>query len=107
MRHADLVLYPSSAEGFGFVPYEAAHFGTPTIFTRFGPLIELAPDIPVSALDWSPEALAAAADALLSDPAQARLQVESCLDAGSKYTWPATAERLTELYRQVMATPPR
>ncbi len=49
MRHADLVLYPSSAEGFGLVPYEAARFGTPTLFTRFGPLHELAPDIPVAA----------------------------------------------------------
>jgi glycosyltransferase involved in cell wall biosynthesis len=102
-----LVLYPSSAEGFGFVPYEAARFGTPTLFTRFGPLAELAPDIPVSAEDWSPDALAAAADALLSDPAQARVQVESCLAAGTKYTWAATAERLTDLYRHVMAIPPR
>jgi glycosyltransferase involved in cell wall biosynthesis len=107
MRHADLVLYPSSSEGFGFVPYEAARFGTPSIFTRFGPLTELAPDIPVSALDWSPEALATAADVLLSDPAQARLQVESLLNAGSKYTWAGTAERLTELYRHVMAIAPK
>jgi glycosyltransferase involved in cell wall biosynthesis len=107
MRHADLVLYPSSAEGFGFVPYEAARFGTPSIFTSFGPLKELAPDIPVSAENWSPDALAAAADVLLSDPSQARLQIESCLAAGTKYTWAATAERLTELYRNVMAIAPR
>jgi glycosyltransferase involved in cell wall biosynthesis len=106
IRHADLVLYPSSAEGFGFVPYEAARFGTPTLFTRFGPLQELAPDIPVAAEDWSPETLAAAADSLLSDPAQARAQVESCLAAGAKYTWTATAERLTDLYRQIMALAP-
>ncbi len=59
MRHADLVLYPSSAEGFGLVPFEAARFGTPTLFTRFGPLQELAPDIPVAAEDWSPDTLAA------------------------------------------------
>ncbi len=107
MRHADLVLYPSSAEGFGLVPYEAARFGTPTIFTRFGPLQELAPDIPVAAEDWSPDTLAAAADALLRDPAQARAQVESCLTAGTKYTWAITADRLTDLYRHVMALAPR
>jgi glycosyltransferase involved in cell wall biosynthesis len=107
MHHADLVLYPSSAEGFGLVPFEAARFGTPSLFTRFGPLQEMAPDVPVAAEDWSPEALAAAADALLSDPAQARVQVESCLDAGAKYTWAATAERLTDLYRDVLSLPPR
>ena len=107
MRHADLVLYPSSAEGFGLVPYEAARFGTPTLFTRFGPLQELAPDIPVAAEDWSPESLADAADSLLSDPAQARAQIESCLAASTKYTWAATAERLANLYRHVMALTPR
>ena len=106
VRHADLVLYPSSAEGFGLVPYEAARFGTPTLFTRFGPLQELAPDIPVSADDWSPDTLAEAADSLLSDPALARLQVESCLAAGTKYTWAATAEGLADLYRHVMALTP-
>ncbi len=107
MRHADLVLYPSSAEGFGLVPYEAARFGTPTLFTRFGPLQELAPDIPVAAEDWSPESLADAADSLLSDPAQARAQIESCLAASTKYTWAATAERLANLYRHVMVLTPR
>ncbi len=107
IRHADLVLYPSSAEGFGLVPYEAARFGTPTLFTRFGPLEELAPDIPIAADNWSPDALAEAADALLSDPAQAHVQVESCLAAGTKYTWEATAERLIDLYRHVMALVPR
>jgi glycosyltransferase involved in cell wall biosynthesis len=107
IRHADLVLYPSSAEGFGLVPYEAARFGTPTLFTRFGPLQELAPDLPVAADDWSPDTLADAADLLLSDPALSRTQVESCLAAGTKYTWSATAERLADLYRHVMALTPR
>ena len=107
MRHADLVLYPSSAEGFGLIPFEAARFGTPTVFTRFGPLQELAPDIPVAADDWSPDSLADAADSLLSDPVQARAQVESCLAAGTKYTWDATAERFADLYRHVMALTPR
>jgi glycosyltransferase involved in cell wall biosynthesis len=32
LRHAALVLYPTSAEGFGLVPDEAAAFGTPTVF---------------------------------------------------------------------------
>jgi glycosyltransferase involved in cell wall biosynthesis len=107
IRHADLVLYPSSAEGFGLVPFEAARFGTPTLFTRFGPLQELSPDTPVAADDWSPDTLADAAESLLSDPALARLQVESCLAAGTKYTWAATAERLADLYRHVMALTPR
>jgi glycosyltransferase involved in cell wall biosynthesis len=42
LSHADVVLYPTSAEGFGFIPYEAAALGTPTVFTSFGPLKEIA-----------------------------------------------------------------
>ena len=107
MRHADLVLYPTSAEGFGLVPFEATRFGTPTLFTGFGPLELLAPDMPIVAKDWSPDALTMAAESLLSDPALAKAQVESCLAAGTKYTWEATAERLSDLYRHVLALSPR
>ena len=39
-RHAAVVLYPTSAEGFGLVPFEAARFGSPTVTVGFGPLLE-------------------------------------------------------------------
>ena len=42
LRHASLVWYPTSAEGFGLVPFEAAAFGTPTVAVGFGPVEELA-----------------------------------------------------------------
>ena len=37
LRHSSVVLYPTSAEGFGLVPFEAASFGTPTVAVGFGP----------------------------------------------------------------------
>ena len=49
LKNAELVLYPTTAEGFGLVPFEAAALGTPTLFTRFGPLREMFP------LDFLPE----------------------------------------------------
>ncbi len=107
VRHADLVLYPTSSEGFGLVPFEAARFGTPTVFAGFGPLAELAAAVPVVAADWSPESLAAAAEKLLTDNVLAKAQIASCLDVATNYTWAATAERLTELYRRTMSLPPR
>ena len=50
LANARAVLYPSSAEGFGFVPYEAAVLGTPASFAGFGPLKEnsTATDLPAS-----------------------------------------------------------
>ena len=105
LRHASLVLYPSSAEGFGLVPFEAARFGTPTVYVGFGPLAEIGGDQPITARDWKPESLADAAEALLSDPALAARQVEACVAAGTEYTWAGTAERLVALYRQVLLHP--
>ena len=105
LRHASLVLYPTSAEGFGLVPYEAARFGTPTVHVGFGPLDEVGGDLPVRARDWHPESLADAAEALLADPALARAQVASCLEAGAAYTWEQAADRLVEAYRTVLAKP--
>lgn len=46
IREADLVLYPSGSEGFGFVPFEAAALGTPTLFPNVSSLEELLPNAP-------------------------------------------------------------
>ncbi|MGH9264628.1 MAG: glycosyltransferase [Acidimicrobiales bacterium] len=105
LRHAALVLYPTSGEGFGLVPFEAARFGTPTAFVPFGPLAELAGDLPVMAADWSPASLAAAAARLLDDAGLARAQVEATVAAGNRWTWDATAAKLTTIYRAMLARP--
>ena len=108
LRHASLVLYPTSAEGFGLVPFEAAQFGTATVCVPFGPLLELgAAELPVHAKDWSPEALADAAERLLGDPAVARAQVAACLAAGGQYSWARAAAEFAAAYRTVVALPPR
>lgn len=107
LRHASLVLYPTSAEGFGFVPFEAARNGTATVAVPFGPVAELAGDLPVVAEGWTAEAMADAAERLLRDPALAQQQIEACLAAGSHYTWSRAAEQLAAVYRSVMARPRR
>ena len=107
LRHASVVLYPTSAEGFGLIPYEAARFGTPTVLVPFGPLAEVVGDLPVRAADWSPAALADATEALLGDPALARAQVAAALGAGQDFTWAATAAKLVEVYRSLLAQPAR
>jgi glycosyltransferase involved in cell wall biosynthesis len=107
LRHAALVLYPTSAEGFGLVPYEAARFGTPTVLVPFGPLGEVVGDLPVTAADWSASSMADAAERLLADPATARDQVAAALASGGDFTWDATAAKLVEVYRSLLAAPAR
>lgn len=107
LRHAALVLYPTSAEGFGLVPYEAARFGTATVHVSFGPLAEVAPDLPVAAAGWAPKELAEACRALLADPDLYQAQIAAVLRAAQTYTWDRTAELLVSAYRQVLSRPRR
>jgi glycosyltransferase involved in cell wall biosynthesis len=107
LRHASLLLYPTSAEGFGLVPYEAARFGTPTVAIPFGPLREVNPLAPVWSADWAASSVADAAEALLHDPDVAREQVEATVAAGALYSWEYTADRLVEAYRTLLGWPAR
>jgi hypothetical protein len=104
LANAAVVLYPTSAEGFGFVPYEAAIMGTPTTFADFGPLREIsgATGLPAG---WSVEAHAADVVALLGD-AQARDRRVSELRATiAAHTWYGFAEQLTGFFERITHLP--
>lgn len=105
MANAAAVVYPSSAEGFGFVPYEAAALGTPSTFTSFGPLAEISrvTDVPRS---WSVEAYANDVIALLDDPEFARTRVESLRAVILESTWEGFAERLLDFFQRIDGLPP-
>jgi glycosyltransferase involved in cell wall biosynthesis len=107
LRHASVVLYPSGAEGFGLVPFEAARFGTPTVLVPSGAIGEVVGELPVASRDWDPASLAEAVVALTRDPELAAQQLSATLRAGTRYTWERTAGRLVEVYRALLATAPR
>lgn len=106
LRHAAIVLYPTSAEGFGLVPFEAAAMGTPTAHVNFGPLRELidSPDLP---RDWDPVKMADYCQQLLQDPQQGARNIRHILASGAALTWDATATDLVHAYRQILAGAPR
>jgi glycosyltransferase involved in cell wall biosynthesis len=107
LRHAAVVVYPTSAEGFGLVPFEAAWFGTPTVNVAFGPLHEIAGPLPVEADDWDAGSVADAVERILRDPALAARQVECLVAASAGFTWQRTADRLARLFRTMLWTPAR
>jgi glycosyltransferase involved in cell wall biosynthesis len=107
LRHASICLYPTANEGFGLVPFEAARFGTPTVFTRVGPLAEVLDGVPVVATSWDPTELAGCCQRLLDDPQLAVEQVTATLKSGTRYTWDETASRLVRAYRELLAQPIR
>lgn len=106
LRHASIVLYPTSAEGFGLVPFEAASMGTPTAHVSFGPLKELI-DSPELPQDWDPLHMADYCHQLLQEPDQAAKNVKHVLASGNHLVWATTAADLTLAYRQTLAAPPR
>lgn len=104
LANATAVLYPTSAEGFGFVPYEAAALGTPTVFTDFGPLREISG---VSGLpnSWSLDKHAADLVRLLSDPAARDERVALLRAAIARHTWSDFAAQLVTFFDTITRIP--
>ncbi len=104
LAHAEVVLYPSSAEGFGLVPYEAAVLGTPTVFTDFGPLREIA-DVPGMPTTWSIDAHAADLVELLSNPQSRVDRVTALHRAIERHSWSEFARSLADFFARVTRLP--
>ena len=104
-RHAALVLYPSTVEGFGLVPFEAAQHGVPTLATRRGSLDEVLPaDIPV--LDgFEVSDGADRAWKLLHDSTAAKALTCALQERSRSFTWDLTAQRLIGLFHEALRQP--
>jgi glycosyltransferase involved in cell wall biosynthesis len=105
LAEAAAVLYPSSAEGFGFVPYEAAALGTPSTFTAFGPLAEISgvTDVPAT---WSVEDHAEDLIAVLNDPERAQKRVTDLRTAIARSTWDSFAAGIVDFAWKIANMPP-
>lgn len=104
LANADAVLYPSSSEGFGLVPYEAAALGTPTVFTDFGPLREIsgAHRLPAT---WSLEQHADDLVALLSSPDARAGRIAELEAAIGRHSWAGFAEQLVLFFERITRMP--
>ena len=99
LRQAEAVLYATSAEGFGLVPFEAAALGTPTAFVKFGPLLETLPDVDAS-VAWQVRPFADHVLRLLANPAA---QVAQIRTAGAALTWSAHVDQILAGYQYLMS----
>ena len=96
-----LVVYPTIHEGFGLVPFEAAHHRVPCIWAAGTSLREVLPDGVGEIVAWDPMRSADRALKLLRDERARQHQIQAVRRAGSELTWDATAARLLELYDSV------
>jgi len=105
-RAATLVLVPSHSESFGLVALEAQACGTPVVAAAVGGLRTAVRDgfsgVLVDGHD--PEVWARVLAGLVGSPARLAELSRGALAHASRFGWPATADRLIEVYTGVMAS---
>lgn len=100
---AELFLFPSLYEGFGFPPLEAMACGTPVLASAAGSLEEILGDGARLLREFDPDAWAAEIRRLLADPAARQAGIDKGRRQAALYRWQETARRTWELYRRVAA----
>ena len=99
-RAADVLLVPSRSESFGLVAVEAQACGLPVVAAAVGGLAHVVADGESGVLvsGWDPGDYAAALRRLLTDAGWAARLSAGARAQAERFSWPATADRLLELY---------
>jgi glycosyltransferase involved in cell wall biosynthesis len=105
LRRAGLVIYPTTNEGFGLVPFEAANAGLPCMWAPGTSLSEILPDSAAEIVAWDADQSADRAVELLRDDRRREQNVAAVRAAGKDLTWDATAAHLLELYEAACDAP--
>jgi GT2 family glycosyltransferase/glycosyltransferase involved in cell wall biosynthesis len=107
LAHATAVVYPTIAEGFGLIPFEAADAGLPCLFASGTSLAEVLPSDIATLVPWDAEASADAVIELLHDGQARSEHVRTLRMASARFTWRRTAQSLDQVYREAAASPTR
>jgi glycosyltransferase involved in cell wall biosynthesis len=104
-NRARLLCYAPYLEPFGLVALEAMACGTPVVAVAEGGTREsIRPDVTGVLTMRDVDAFARAVDELASDPARAaRLAAAARDDVATRWTWPASAERLEQALEHCVA----
>jgi D-inositol-3-phosphate glycosyltransferase len=103
-RAADMVLVPSHSESFGLVALEAQACGTPVVAAAVGGLRTAVRDGYSGVLvdGHDPGVWARVLGGLLESPGQLSRLARGAREHAAAFNWPATAERLVEVYTGAM-----
>jgi len=105
MRRATALVLPSEWEAYGLVLLEAMAAGTPVVATTVGALPEVLEHGRAGRLVpyGDAEALAAALEAVVRDPATTATQVAAGHEKAGRFDWSVSADRHRALYRELVA----
>lgn len=101
------VVCPTTYEGFGLVPFEAAAAGVPCVFAAVSSLAEMLPAQAATIVPWDPVQSAARVHPLLDLGPLRDAHVETLRATAASLTWDAAATVMLDAYRDALAIPDR
>ena len=107
LQNARAVLCPSTYEGFGLTPLEAAAAGTACLYAATTSLAEVVGSESATIVAWDAAASADLAFPLLSDGDERDRHLAGLRAALARYRWEPIVEELRRLYRDALASPYR
>jgi glycosyltransferase involved in cell wall biosynthesis len=99
---ADVLLFPSLYEGFGWPPLEAMASGLPVVCSRAGSLDEVVGEAALTAEPEDVSGLASHVAAVLTDPVLTASLRARGLARARLFNWDRTAEKFEAVYREVL-----
>ncbi len=93
---ADLFVYPSFYEGFGFPPLEAMAAGTPVITSNFSSLPEAVGNAAIMVNPYNLDELAKAMEMILTDEKLRDVLIKRGFEQTKKFSWQNCAEETLE-----------
>lgn len=99
---AQVVVYPSSQEGFGLPPVEAMASGVPVVCSSCPALREVVGDAALFVEPTVPESIAAGIERILSDSGLRAELTAKGYERAKRYSWDAAASQIVAIYRRLL-----
>lgn len=104
LQRADILVFPSTYEGFGLPPLEAMACGVPVALSNAASLPEVGGDAAVYFDPLDVDSMAAAIEKIIGDDALRKEMIARGLSRSQSFSWDRNARSTLQLYRSIQET---